>query len=572
MPYLLALSVGPVQEFIAAARRTRDLWFGSQLLSEISKAAARAVADGGGALIFPAPNVTAELEPQSPLKVANVIVAEVLAADPQTVAREAKEAARECWRDIAGSAFLSSEHLIDRDIWADQVDDVIEFYSAWVPYTTQTYQANRAAVMRLLADRKRCRDFLPAKGLAGVQKSSLDGLRESVIRKGSLSGRSLRLNQGEQLDAVGVVKRVGGDAKKYPSVARVAADPWLRRLCKPEVERLTSVLPAGLFHEIDTSETRGQPHFANFPYEGTAVYRSRYAEICEEAGVDDDHLAPLAKTIADLARVHGDPDPYLGVLVADGDRVGKAIAGITTPDAHRVFSNALAEFAADVRRVVNDHNGVLIYAGGDDVVAFVPKDRCLDCARALHDLFDQTMSVALPAQSARPTLSIGLAIAHFMEPREDLLAYGREAERHAKRQRPRDKNQRERNALAVHLVKRGGGPVEMRMNWEQGPVAHLNRLVSLLKNGSVSGSVAYDMHRIALLYDRWPSDSVRDVIQRDVLNVMSGKQPIGESGMLAIERLVRELVQNADSLRGLANDLLIAKAFRSSFESLPNEC
>lgn len=41
--YLLALSIGPVQEFIAAARRSRDLWFGSYLLSEVSKAAALAL-------------------------------------------------------------------------------------------------------------------------------------------------------------------------------------------------------------------------------------------------------------------------------------------------------------------------------------------------------------------------------------------------------------------------------------------------------------------------------------------------------------------------------------------------
>lgn len=31
MTYLLAIRIGPVQEFIAAARRTRDLWFGSTL-------------------------------------------------------------------------------------------------------------------------------------------------------------------------------------------------------------------------------------------------------------------------------------------------------------------------------------------------------------------------------------------------------------------------------------------------------------------------------------------------------------------------------------------------------------
>ena len=43
MNYLLSVTVGPVQDFIAAARRCRDLWFGSYLLSEVSKAAAKAL-------------------------------------------------------------------------------------------------------------------------------------------------------------------------------------------------------------------------------------------------------------------------------------------------------------------------------------------------------------------------------------------------------------------------------------------------------------------------------------------------------------------------------------------------
>ncbi|MCI5150049.1 MAG: hypothetical protein D3916_11790, partial [Candidatus Electrothrix sp. MAN1_4] len=39
-PWLISLSIGPVQDFISAALRTRDLWFGSHMLSEVSKAAA----------------------------------------------------------------------------------------------------------------------------------------------------------------------------------------------------------------------------------------------------------------------------------------------------------------------------------------------------------------------------------------------------------------------------------------------------------------------------------------------------------------------------------------------------
>ncbi len=141
--HLLALTVGPVQDFIAAARRTRDLWFGSYLLSEISKATAKAVQDHGGKLIFPAPPSDAELAPDSTLNVANVIVAELSESDPATVARAAKGAARSRWRSFAEPVFGEHQSVIHADIWNDQVDDVIEFYAAWRVYSPQTYRSDR---------------------------------------------------------------------------------------------------------------------------------------------------------------------------------------------------------------------------------------------------------------------------------------------------------------------------------------------------------------------------------------------------------------------------------------------
>ena len=43
MEHLLAIALGPVQEFIATARRTRDLYAGSRLLSEAAARAAKAL-------------------------------------------------------------------------------------------------------------------------------------------------------------------------------------------------------------------------------------------------------------------------------------------------------------------------------------------------------------------------------------------------------------------------------------------------------------------------------------------------------------------------------------------------
>ena len=188
--HLLAISLGPVQGFIASARRsTRDLWCGSDLLSEVSKAAAKAVHD---ACTCPrrrpdlsGPGHPGDLAPDSPrpasgCPVANIILAELRDVHPATVAQAARAAARSHWRQVADAVYHDHRSVIQREIWADQVNDVIEFYAAWVPLADDYPECRRYA-MRLLGGRKNCRDFLPAKGRGAVPKSP-DGLRESVLK------------------------------------------------------------------------------------------------------------------------------------------------------------------------------------------------------------------------------------------------------------------------------------------------------------------------------------------------------------------------------------------------------
>ena len=105
--------------------------------------------------------------------------------------------------------------------------------------------------MRLLAGRKNFRDFEPATRLdVRLPKSSLDGQRATVLvgPKPDESPatyrdkwpRSLRLAPGEQLDVVGVTKRLGKQAgepnPRYPSVAA-----WPPRLgCKASGDEASS--------------------------------------------------------------------------------------------------------------------------------------------------------------------------------------------------------------------------------------------------------------------------------------------------------------------------------------------
>ena len=49
-------TIGPVQSFVAQARRTKDFWAGSFLLSFLSGVAMAATEEAGGKVLFPKPD------------------------------------------------------------------------------------------------------------------------------------------------------------------------------------------------------------------------------------------------------------------------------------------------------------------------------------------------------------------------------------------------------------------------------------------------------------------------------------------------------------------------------------
>lgn len=545
MSHLLAIAVGPVQEFIAAARRTRDLWFGSYLLSEISRAVAKSVEASGGKLVFPASSDAGN--------VANVIIAEVPTGEPREAAAEAKQAAHQRWRDFADQTHREASDVIRKDIWDDQVSDVVEFYAAWVSYLNpRDYPQTRKRLMRLLAGRKSCRNFRPAKGRAGVPKSSLDGQRESVLIDPACQPwperfrAQLRIREGEQLDVVGLVKRVAGGNRPYPSVARVAADPWVRGVRdNPIFTELTNAcrkLPPNILHRLNEQEFS---QYNDFPFEGTAVYISRHHEWGEEIDNEDRiHIDSIRDTLERLPA----PNPYLAILVADGDRMGAAISALTSADKNREFSITLAEFAEHARTIVNNHNGVLVYAGGDDVLALLPVDKCLHCARALHDTFGERL-----AKYGHLTLSVGIAIGHFMENLEDLLDYGRAAEKVAKNP--------DRDGLAVHLHKRGGASIGVRARWSEAPgLDHrLETFANLMNNGIIPTKLPYELRAMAQLYESpaW-AENADAAIQQDLYRLIAKKTSQGSDTVRqAMSEFIKDM--NSDKLMTLAHELLVAR-------------
>ncbi len=480
--YWLSISIGPVQGFIAAARRTRDLWYGSWLLSEVSKAVARSLHEQGVSLIRPGIE-DEDLKPDSDLNVANKILAYVPDhLRPADVFASAEQAGRDRLREEANQVLEKTRAFVNADLWEKQIDEFLEIYGAWVPGKKDDMESRRD-VERLLDGRKALRDFSPGYGKERVPKSSLDARHESVLNPRSLSDKDLRrldLMTGEQLDAIGFVKRLGQGRKQYPSIGRIAADPWLRAIAEKQPERLEAL--RRLAEQVPELPYLPWSQFKLFPYEATICYPSRLEEAL--SGSEHESLREQIKKLVSKAPA---ASPYMAVLNADGDRMGAAIDGLKDEDELRKLSEKLSEFAREAQNIIAKHYGALVYSGGDDVLAFVPLDRVLEAARDLHTRFSELLEQVVKGGQA-PTLSIGIAVNHYREPLVDVLTRARQALDYAKKP--------DRNGLAFCLYKRSGGDLLVRFRWDEDPDKRLKTWLRLLGSDSVPMQAAYELNML----------------------------------------------------------------------------
>lgn len=481
--HLVLVTLGPVQEFIAQARRTRDLWFGSQLLSELSRCAARTLAENGAILVFPAldsesPELEECLAPLrnngvAPLSVANKILAEIPeGAEAEALARKVRSSVATFWTRIAADVRSKCNGLIadgTEEVWTEQIETFLEFAAAWSPI--DDYASTRARVEKVIAGRKNLRDFAPwCYSRGGVQKSSLDGARESVLRHRDRRDKGLvrdyRIAEGEELDAVGLIKRTGGDPQQFVPIVNVAVASWMAEAERSAPQELALLTKA--CEETGVSRVRRPdlPCARRFTFDASVLFASRWKSVFEEQKLEADSVGWGTQYVEPIFKRICEPVPYVACLAADGDRMGRAIDRLATADAHRALSAALGEYAREARRIVErEHDGVLVYAGGDDVLAFLPLPTALQCAEELRRSFSAALAVACETidPEDRPTLSVGIGVGHVLQSMGELLELGRTAERYAKRGQGDDTC---RNAIAVVFEKRSGGRRRWRTRWD----------------------------------------------------------------------------------------------------------
>lgn len=287
--FMIAVALGPVGRFIGGGRRSRDLWFGSRFLSEVTRRAALYLHGLGTGipavrLIMPTPeriqhNYVNDSH-QRPT-ISNKILAVVSGAtvrDVRDLLNNARGAAQSFLveqidefldKEVKGGRryrHIVRKELVEQQKRAIEGGDFVEFYAAFTPI--EGGEAGEAAAIErafdLLAARKNTRAFAAPASHDEVPKSSLDPGRDSVLeeidphaqpnRALQFLGlrRALGIEGQERLDAISLIRRyavfTGTQAVlpplPFPPISRVVAEPWLEGASRLRRELLVEVREA----------------------------------------------------------------------------------------------------------------------------------------------------------------------------------------------------------------------------------------------------------------------------------------------------------------------------------------
>lgn len=281
--------------------------------------------------------------------------------------------------------------------------------------------------------------------------------------------------------------------------------------------------------------------------------KSKYEKEFEEA---KHALDKLRKEVGKIGATP--PSKYYAIIYMDGDNMGKWLSGEFAPNIpeivhpeiklgkdwnlkrplssalHSSVSSALRNFSLVlVRHIVEEkYFGKLVYAGGDDVLAFVTLSDLLKVMRDLRAFYsgfvDENGNAdfkkgngfiehdgeLLLTMGKKATASMGVVTPHYLQPLNQVMNKVREMEKEAKKD--------EKNAFAISLMKRSGGTEITRAKWfydngDFDTIAFIKQLSDYFTNGVLSTRFAYDFREKL----RWMDGLNDKAISSEVLRLLN---------------------------------------------------
>ena len=574
---LILISIGPVQDYISSARKLRDLWFGSHLLSESGKVVAKSLYEQGCELIFPFIESSADLEENSDLIVPNKILASIKNhSNPNDIIQQARAAWEQSQVQFALTALEKIKSIrkikIDEDLYHAQIGDSGEFFAAWVELD-KNYLEGKNKVEKILAGRKNLRGFSASSwDGTGLLKSSLDGGRESVFRTKKIDEIIGLLKKNEHLDTLGCVKRfyplASKQSKHFDDLTDIALVPYLE--CIRSNKTWTELLGKYEEYFIDAGnglrnrDTREHGSFG-LKIQSDLLFVESKDELRDYLGDSSHSAMKILQELTGNANA-GKPNKYACIMVGDGDDMGLTLAKIESIEGHQLFSKCLSTFARDVMRLIDESGGSVIYAGGDDVMAYLPLDKAIDHANQIRLLFSAQMNQLfseLKLSGDKPTFSIGLSIAHHSAPISLALDTARRAEKCAKEVAGK-------NALSIIQSKRSGHDIVISGKWDSvdgvpGIEERFQTMIELYhpKVNALPHTLGYQLRRAEIE----SGGSQLNEIEMDFASEEGELIPMNAAAVNVLRifyhkeysALIIKLLKGRKKIKSLSNELIVAR-------------
>ncbi len=436
--YMLMFSLGPVQPFIAQARKTRDLWLGSYLLAKLMEAA---VKDLKGELVYPTRSTVDDRRgiPDIPNKFVAIFPSEEAAYEEigrcvTRIENRWEKICKEVWQEIVEPyATRETERIWNRQTNAQ---NLFETYWVIVPDSSREYKQWLSYSQEVLDARKRLRNFasqskrgqegeLREEGEPG-EKSTVSGEREALHgmrtdRQGvqdfwvkltsKLSAHDISKDGSERLDAIDTVKRFATESeeipgKPFPSTSYIAAAPFMETLLLAPIDqgvldrwqeatnkqlklREGAKRAVPYLHEMVMINRQLAERDWMLQRDGDLYFPEMFVprQLMQNYGIADvpeatsiarngkDALGALLRATDELKITR--PTPYYALIQMDGDKMGSLLGSVNDKEEHIAISEALSKFSRTLApELIEDiYPGKLIYAGGDDIVALAPLAR-----------------------------------------------------------------------------------------------------------------------------------------------------------------------------------------------------
>ena len=394
--YLFTLTITPVQSFISQARKTKDLFVGSEILSSLIRNALEKV-EKEGHIIFP----------QNNKFVSNKFVVKLENITEQEL-KKLEESINNEFYLIGSKTLLDMKNItIDMKLFQKyfkpQMCNFFKIFWVAIEYdNSKSYQENYRKLEQNLGAVKNLRTFTQLEQESG-RKCSLCGERNGLfysgkkpkyIIKNAINIKNNQIQEGESLCSVCFTKRFyNSNSSPYPSTAKIALLDWLKKVeNRNQYEKLFNNFDESLYFKDNLSK-----------------------EYLEKWGYfkNDDNLTKAIEFLDNL-EIDSKQKRYYALIQFDIDNMGKELSSLDE-EGQKELSKALAEFGEKAKSIVNK-SGETIYAGGDDFLGFVN----------LAYLFEVLKEVKEAFEIENLTYSTSIIIAHYKAPLHKVLDFSRE--------------------------------------------------------------------------------------------------------------------------------------------------